>query len=158
MQFEEAVETGSINLELWRDGAVVKADVTPAPLVGESVSKVLLWQGAVLHDPHRELADLQGIPSQGVYVNLTYNGSPGGRQGLGGQIVSLNDKPTPTLLDFIAELKSLNPTAVVIVRTIDSSGRERTHAIEPRMEMWPTILLTKVDDGAWEKSDPIISS
>src|SRR5690606_4203217 len=93
---EHAVQKPEVRVTLLRNSEITEVDVATVALDGSDTGRVLMWAGAELQNPHRDIAVQRGIPLQGVFVAYYGFGSPASRYGLtpGRRILEVDGKPT----------------------------------------------------------------
>ena len=109
-EVELAVQKDVVELEILRDGKVAALQVGTVALDGSGVRRALVWAGALLQAPYREMAAQREIEPFGVYVSYFAYGSPASRYGLyaGRRIIEVDGIAVPDLDRFI-ELVSMRP-------------------------------------------------
>lgn len=152
---EEAVQSPSVTVTVWREGKEVAVPLEPVVLSGTSVDHLVHWAGAVLHASHPEVGRILGESPYGVHVASGNYGSPSYRCGVevGSQIVSLNGQSTPDLNAFIAVARAVGSASPVVIRFVETGGVERVVTLLPEMGLWPTYELRRRADGEWERTD-----
>ena len=81
-EVELRVQKPAVAVEVLRDGNVVRLDVATVVLSGAGVRRVVMWAGALLQEPYRDMAAQRGVDPTGVYVSYFAFGSPASRYGL----------------------------------------------------------------------------
>lgn len=67
-EVEERSQRAAVTLQVLRDGQVLSLDIATVPLSGKGVRRALIWAGAILQAPYRDLAAQRGVELRGVYV------------------------------------------------------------------------------------------
>jgi len=124
-ELEEAAQNGETLLTVLRNGAVRSLTVPTVPIPEGGTDRALMWSGALLQAPPRELAQQRGLPREGVYVADTRRGSPSERDGLRRtqRITAVDGRPTPDL------------------------GKVRVVTLETDLHYWPTQELRRSGEG-----------
>jgi S1-C subfamily serine protease len=151
-EVERAVQKEQVQVELWRDGAAHDIPVSTVALDGHDIDRVLLWAGALLQAPHRELAAQRGIEPTGVYVAYFAYGSPATSYGLyaGSRIVEVDGHPVPDLDAFIAAIAGKVDRESVRVTAMQWNGATEVTTLKLDNKYWPAYELRLGADG-WKR-------
>jgi S1-C subfamily serine protease len=127
------------------------ANVATVPLDGVDIDRAVLWGGALLQAPHRELAVQRGL-NGGVYVAYYNFGSPASRGGLlaGRRIAAINGIPTPDVDAFIAAVRAIGDTESVRLNTVTFNEVPEVITLEMDERYWPAYEVRRVN-GAWQR-------
>src|SRR5690606_20402791 len=151
-EVERATQKPSVDVVVFRDGEEVAATIETVALDGIGIDRVVSWAGALLQEPHRELAAQRGIDSGGVYVAYFNYGSPASRYGLfaGRRIVAVNGRPTPDLESFVAIARELADGESVRLDTVtwNEVPEVLTMTLDPHY--WPSYELRR-DGQEWRR-------
>ncbi|MDB2544162.1 trypsin-like peptidase domain-containing protein [Woeseiaceae bacterium] len=150
--YEKFSQSKSITVNLWRQNKLLEYDIDTELLNGNDIDHVLIWAGAHLHEPHRTIAQ-RGIDPSGVYVAFSNYGSPATRYGLkiGQRIVAVNEIDTPTLDDFIHEIRDKKDRSSLRLKTIAWNGATKIITMKLDNEFWSPYELKKISTG-WQRS------
>ena len=150
--YEKLSQSEVITINLWRQNKLLKYDIDTELLNGNDIDHVLIWAGAHLHEPHRTIAQ-RGIDPSGVYVAFNNYGSPATRYGLnmGLRIVAVNEIETPTLDDFINEVRGKQDRSSLRLKTIAWNGATKIITMKLDNEFWAPYELNKIPTG-WQRS------
>jgi S1-C subfamily serine protease len=150
--YEKFSQSESITVNLWRQNKLLEYDIDTELLNGNDIDHVLIWAGAHLHEPHRTIAQ-RGIDPSGVYVAFNNYGSPATRYGLkiGQRIVAVNEIETPTLDDFINEIRDKKDRSSLRLKTIAWNGATKIITMKLDNEFWSPYELKKISTG-WQRS------
>ena len=153
-EVERAAQAERVALSVARGAAVRELTLDTLPVDAEGTREALLWAGALLQAPPIELATQWGVPRTGVYVAGSFRGTPAERHGLRPtlRILAAGEQPTPDLPAFRSAVAALGDGDTVRLRTVDLEGRVGLLAIEVDLHDWPTVLLSRRDEG-WERSE-----
>jgi pro-apoptotic serine protease NMA111 len=153
-EVERASQAPQVSLTVVRDGAEQVLTVTTAALRGTDIDRLLVWAGAVLHAPHRAMAQQRGIPPDGVFVAYFSYGSPATRYALfaGRRIVEVDGHPTPDLDAFIDAVQGRRDRAALRLRTITWNGSTDVITLKLDKHYWPTYELVRSPAG-WERHE-----
>lgn len=151
-----ASDTLALELDVLRDGRVLQLTVPTAALPGRGVERVISWGGALLHEPHTELATQSGVAREGVYVALTWYGGPASRYGLSAtrRIFEVNGEPTPTLDAFLDAVRHLEDRASARLLVRDLRDQEAMITLELDTRFWPLDELRFEGDTGWRRFTP----
>jgi S1-C subfamily serine protease len=151
-EVEQDAQKPSVDVTVFRDGKEVTGKVSTVALDGLSLKGVVLWGGALLQDPHRELAVQRGVASGGVYVSYFNFGSPASRSGLyaGRRIVAVDGEPTPDLKTFIEVAKRVDPEQSVRLNTMTWNDVPEVITLKLDPEYWPSYELRR-EGYSWRR-------
>ncbi|KAJ3391352.1 hypothetical protein HDU84_006097 [Entophlyctis sp. JEL0112] len=116
-------------------------------LDGDTTSRVVLWAGAVLQEPHRAvLHQSKSLPSR-VYVSGRSKGSPSYMYGLGQTqwVTHVNGVSTPDLESFFACVSQLADNEYVRVKTISFDNVPCVLSIKNNLHYFPTCEMRRDD-------------
>ncbi len=152
-EVERAAQQRSVALTVLRDGEVLDLQLPTRELSGVGTERALLWAGAILQDPLREVATQRGVEPSGVYNARYWYGSPANRYGLHAtrRILEVNGVPTPDLDAFKASVAGVSDRGSVRLRTMDLDGRVEVITLRLDLEYWPTSELVRGDEG-WTRA------
>ncbi len=94
---ERLTQKAQAGLVILRDGQTLSLEVPTVALGGQGVRRALMWAGALLQAPYRDIAAQRGVEPYGVYVAFFAYGSPASRYGLlaGRRIVEVDGRADP---------------------------------------------------------------
>jgi len=146
------VQKESVQVELWRDGATHEIAVPTVALDGHDLDRVIIWAGALLQAPHRELAAQRGIEPTGVYVAYFAYGSPATSYGLwaGSRIVEVDGHPVRDLDAFIAAVSGKADRDSVRLTAVQWNGAPEVTTLKLDNKYWPAYELRHTADG-WQR-------
>lgn len=149
---ERTAMTDTVEVTLLREGEVIEREVETVALDGRGVSRVLLWGGAVLHEPHRALAAQRGLPRTGVFMAYYNFGSPASRYDLrpGRRIVEVDRQPVDGLDEFLEAVDGKADGESVRLKALKWDGSVEVITLELDLRYWPTYEL-RYRDGAWNR-------
>ncbi len=153
-QVEERGQHERVTLTVWRNGEAHEIELDTERLTGSGPDRVLLWSGALLHEPHRALAAQRGILRDGVYVSYFKHGSPASRFGLraGRRIVEINGEPVTDMDGLLELIERFADEDTLRVRT--RNWNNVAHVITMRLDRhyFPTYELRR-ENGEWQRID-----
>ncbi len=151
---ERATQKPIVHLTLLRDSKVQELDVETIVLDGNDTSRMLLWAGAQLQNPHRAIAAQRGISREGVFVAYFGFGSPASRYGLspGRRIIEVDGQPTPDLDAFINVVRGKDHRDPVRLKTVMWDGRIEVITLKTDQRYWPTYEIRRTKKG-WERRE-----
>ncbi|RHY19684.1 hypothetical protein DYB36_010674, partial [Aphanomyces astaci] len=123
-------------------------------LSGTGTSRVIVWCGLVIQEPHYAVVSLGYMPEEGggVYCSRWCYGSPAHKYGLRATmwIVQVNNEPTPTLDAFIRVVEGLRNGDSVRMKTISLNTKPKVVTLKTDYHYWPTVELKRRDEsGDW---------
>lgn len=149
---ESAAQKPNMHLTVLRNGHEENVDVDTTPVSGTDVDRIVLWSGAALQAPHRELAAQRGVAPEGVFVAYFSYGSPATRYGLwaGARIVEVDGRPTPDVDSFLRAVGHRPDGASLRLKLMALNGQSEVITLKPDRAYWPTVNLQKSQAG-WER-------
>ncbi len=105
-----------------------------------------MWAGALLQEPHRELAAQRGLNLGGVYVAYFNFGSPASRSQLfaGRRIVAVDGSPTMDLDQFVTAISGLEHGDSVRLNTVTWNNVPEVITLELDDQYWPSYELVRI--------------
>jgi S1-C subfamily serine protease len=149
---ERATQKDSVEVVYLRGGVEMTANIETVALDGVDIDRAVLWAGALLQAPHRELAVQRGLDGGGVYVAYYNFGSPASRGGLlaGRRIAALNGIPTPDLDAFIVAARAVGASESIRINTVTFNEVPEVITLELDEQYWPAYEVRRVN-GAWQR-------
>lgn len=148
-EVELAAQKGQVSLLLLRDGREQAVELPTVALDGNGVRRALMWGGALLQAPYRDMAAQRAVEPYGVYVAFFAYGSPASRYGLlaGRRITEVDGRPVADLDAFIAAVRDKPDRASVRLTTVTWNGF--TEVLTPKIDAvyWPAYEVR------WEAPD-----
>ncbi len=151
-EVEQAAQRPQIALTVLRRGQIMALTLPTEVLAGEGLKRVVNWAGAVLHRPHRAIAEQRGFAREGLYVSWTWPGSPAAHYGFG-RTLRLVELEGLAVSDIDSLLDALHQTAgreSVRLKVLDLIGKERVLTLRPDEHYWPTVELVRSEEG-WQR-------
>jgi len=151
---ERATTGPEVTVTVLRDSEELTLPLRTAALHGQDIDRLLLWAGAVLHEPHRAMAAQRAIPPEGVFVAFFSYGSPATRYQLfaGRRIVEVDGKPTPDLDAFKAAVVGRPDRSSVRLKTVSWNGSIEVITLKLDLHYWPTAEVLRGPDG-WRREE-----
>ncbi|MDH5485441.1 MAG: S1 family peptidase [Gammaproteobacteria bacterium] len=136
---EKRIKHDEVELTIIRSAMEIKLRVKVALLGGIGTDHIVLWNGAVIQNPHRTLAVQRGIKSEGVYVSFIWHGSPASRNGLAAvsRIVELDGRPVKDLDHFMVLAKEYKDKKYIQLKILDLINRESIITLKQDARYWP---------------------
>jgi len=152
-ELEKAVQKSAVELTIWRNGEEFQLTVQTASLSGLGIDRAVSWAGALLQDPHRQMAAQRGIEPYGVYVAFFSYGSPATRYGLwaGRRVIEVDETPTPNLQAFVDAIEGKQDQESVRIKTVTWTGAIEVITLKLDNQYWPAYEIRRTDDG-WVRS------
>jgi pro-apoptotic serine protease NMA111 len=150
-EVERAVQKPHITVTVLRDGAERQVELNTATLNGRDIDRVLIWAGATLQAPHRDIAAQRGIAPDGVFVSFFYYGSPATRYGLyaGRRITEVDGQPIRDLDAFIAAVRDKSERQSLRLKTVSWNGQVEVITLRLDKHYWPSYEIIRQPDGQW---------
>ena len=151
---EKATQKDSVLVSVWRDKTLHEFEMQTVRLSGHGLSRVFLWAGALIQEPHRALAAQRGIEPNGVYVAYFGHGSPATRYGLwpGRRIVEVDGQPVKDLDSFIQAVTQKHDRESVRLKTVTWNDAIEVITLRLDNEYWPPYEILRTEDG-WRRAD-----
>jgi len=148
-EVEKAAQSGEIELAVLRNGIVQTLEVPAVPVADGGTDRALLWSGALLQRPPREVAQQRGLLREGVYVAGSVRGSPSQRDGLrrGQRITAVDGVPTPDLDAFLSVTAGKEDGESVRLRVESLEGKVEILTLEMDLHYWPSQELRRTAEG-----------
>ncbi len=149
-EVEAAAQAESVTVLVLRNGEELEVEVATVPLDGVGVTRFAVWGGAVLHDPHYEVAYQRGLEPEGVYITWYFGGSPNPRYKVfaSTRIVAVDGEPVADLDAFLAAVEGRPNGSVVRLTMRDLDERESVRTLKLDLAYWPTRVFT-IDEDGW---------
>ncbi|RHY33997.1 hypothetical protein DYB32_001213 [Aphanomyces invadans] len=144
----------TVRVVVLREHEELTLDVETLELSGTGTSRVIVWCGLVIQEPHYAVVSLGYMPEEGggVYCSRWCYGSPAHKYGLRATmwIVQVNNEPTPTLDAFIRVVEGLRNGDSVRMKTISLNTKPKVVTLKTDYHYWPTVELKRRDEsGDW---------
>jgi S1-C subfamily serine protease len=151
-ELERASQSVQAEVRILRDGEELVRNVSTVELDGFGIDRVVLWAGALLQAPHRDLAAQRGISRGGVYVAFFNFGSPASRYELfaGRRIVAVDGNPTADLDQFVAAVSGLPDRSSVRLNTLTWNNVPEVITLELDEQYWPSYQLRRTA-ASWNR-------
>src|SRR5450432_603180 len=153
-EVERAVQSPTVGVTVWRDGAEKTLQMKTVALNGRDIDRVLIWAGATLQAPHRAMAAQRGIAPYGVFVSFFFYGSPATHYGLyaGRRITEVDGQPTADLDAFIKAVGGRSDRASLRLKTVSWNGQTDVITLKLDKDYWPAYELDRQKDGSWTRT------
>lgn len=151
-EVERLVQKPEVAVQVFRDGQVVDIQVPTVPLSGEGTRRALVFAGALIQEPYRDMAAQRGVPPSGVYVSYFAFGSPASRYGLyaGRRITEVDGLPVQGLDQFIGIVKTKRDRESLRLTTITWNNQVEVLTLKLDDTYWPAYQVLW-QDGAWQR-------
>ena len=151
-EVERAVQHAGVRLEILRNGQVMVVDVGTVALKGLGVRRAVMWAGALLQAPYREMSAQRGVEPYGVYISYFAYGSPASRYGLfaGRRIVAVDGQATPDLDRFLEVTANRPDRSAVLVTTVTWNNSVDVLTLKLDQTYWPAYEIV-YRDGDWQR-------
>jgi S1-C subfamily serine protease len=153
-EVERRVQKPAVEVEVLRDGAVRKLDVATVALDGTGVRRLVMWAGALLQAPYRDMAAQRGVEPVGVYVSYFAFGSPASRYGLyaGRRITQVDGVGVADLDQFLEVVGRKRNREAVRLTTVTWNNQLEVLTLKLDDTYWPAWQIAWQDDG-WRRTD-----
>lgn len=151
-EVELATQTDAVEVTLFRDGALLTETIATTPMDGRGVRRAVMWAGALLQAPYRDMSAQRGVQPFGVYVSYFAYGSPASRYGLfaGRRIVEVDGIPTPDIDRFLDVVADKADRSSVLLNTVTWNGAVDVLTLKLDKTYWPTYEILYRDDE-WQR-------
>lgn len=140
---EKLSQKDSVMLSINRLGQEMQVSVKTKALDGSRDESVMLWAGAIIQTPHRELSLQRGIESRGVYVSYVLHGSPANRSNLNAtlRIVEINGEVIDNIQHFEQLAEKYQGDKFIQLKVLDLINRESVISLKQNTYYWPSRIL-----------------
>jgi S1-C subfamily serine protease len=151
-EVELASRSAMVDVEFFRDGKLQTASIETVALDGRGVRRAVMWAGALLQAPYRDMSAQRGVEPVGVYVSYFAYGSPASRYGLfaGRRIVEVDGIATPNLDRFLEIIENKADRQSVLVSTVTWNGAVDVLTLKLDKTYWPTYEVVYRNDE-WQR-------
>ena len=151
-ELEKSTQKTNVVVTVLRNKEIQKVDVSTVQLDGKGIQRMVLWAGALLQNPYREMALQRGINPEGVYVAFYNYGSPATRYGLwaGRRIMEVDGIRTPDLEEFLTVVREKHDQKSLRLTTITMNGSTEVITMKLDNQYWPTYEIKKTPHG-WQR-------
>ena len=144
----------TIPCKVLRDGQELDLQIAPSPLDGRSVSRIVLWSGAMLQVAHRPVLEKGFVPHTGAltpYCSRWSYGSPAHKYSLRATIwiTEVNDRTVDSLDKLLEVVKPIGHHCNVRIRGTDLKGKQKAFTLKTDLNYWPTVDLWRDEEGEW---------
>jgi predicted metalloprotease with PDZ domain len=150
-QVERSTQKPTVELTVWRNKRELQLQIATTVLDGLGVRRALIWNGALLQEPYRQMAAQRGIDPYGVYVAYFAFGSPASRSGLsaGSRIVEVDGIAVADLDQFIEQVRSRPDSDFVRLTTVAWNDALQVITVKLDKSYWPTWEV--LYNGDWHR-------
>ncbi|KAF9330884.1 hypothetical protein BGZ91_012333 [Linnemannia elongata] len=144
-----------LDIVVLRKKVEVKLTVPTEPISGQGTNRLVIWAGAMMHEPHKAvLQQSKTLPSR-VYVSARSKGSPSYMYGMVPTmwITHINGTPTPDLDSLLIAVKKCQDNSYVRVKAMSFDMVPTVLSIKTNMHYWPTAEMVRDDneESGWRK-------
>ncbi len=150
---EQAVQREQVELQVLRNGRVEPLTVGTVALDGRGVRRAIMWAGALLQAPYRDMAAQRGVEPFGVYVSYFAYGSPASRYGLfaGRRIIEVDGISTPDMDSFLALATGRPDRQSVRLTTVTWNNAVEVLTLKLDQTYWPAYEIFYDDKDGWRR-------
>ncbi len=151
-EVELATQRDAVEVEFLRDGKLQSARLATVALDGRGVRRAVMWAGALLQAPYRDMSSQRGVEPYGVYVSYFAYGSPASRYGLfaGRRIVEVDGIATPDIDSFLQVVANKADRQSVLLTTVTWNGAVDVLTLKLDRTYWPTYEIVHRGDE-WQR-------
>ena len=151
-EVERLTQKPTVVVEVLRNSQVLSVDIATVPLDGTGIRRALLWAGALLQAPYRDMAAQRGVEPTGVYVSYFAFGSPASRYGLlaGRRITAVDGTAIADLDQFIVVVSGKRNRDSVRLTTVTWNGQVEVLTLRLDDTYWPPYQIVW-HDGQWHR-------
>jgi len=153
-EVERAVaDRTEVELEVLRNERPLKLRVETVALDGDGVRRAVMWAGALLQAPYRDMAAQRGVEAYGVYVAYFAYGSPASRFGLfaGRRITEVDGQPVPDLDRFLELVRGRPDRDALRLTTVTWNNVVEVLTLKLDQTYWPAYEIYYGEDG-WSRA------
>jgi S1-C subfamily serine protease len=132
----------------------VRLDVATVALNGAGVRRVVMWAGALLQAPYRDMAAQRSVEPTGVYVSYFAFGSPASRYGLyaGRRITQVDGVTIADLDQFLDVVRTKRNREAVRLTTVTWNNQLEVLTLKIDNTYWPAWQISSQGNG-WKRTD-----
>ena len=151
-ELESITQTETVEIVVLRDGERKSISLPTAPAGGLGIDRVIQWQGALMHQPHFDLATQREIAPVGVYISFYSYGSPASRFGLRAtrRIVEVDSTATLDLDSFLKAIAHKKTGDSVRIKAVGLDNQVHVDTLKIDQHYWPTFEF-RLEDGVWTR-------
>ncbi|KAF9161882.1 hypothetical protein BGX20_001950 [Mortierella sp. AD010] len=155
-------DSKELDIVVLRKKVEVQLTVPTEEIDGNGTSRLAIWAGAMMHEPHKAvLQQSKTLPSR-VYVSARSKGSPSYMYGMVPTmwITHINGTPTPDLDALLKAVRQCPDNSYVRVKTMSFDMIPTVLSIKTNMHYWPTAEMIRDDseESGWRKvADPPVT-
>jgi hypothetical protein len=148
-EVERTLQGPTVDVQIWRDRQVVALRVRTVVLEGSGTQRAVIWAGALLQAPYRDMSAQRGIEPYGVYVAYFGFGSPASRFRLaaGRRIIAVDGQPTPDLDSFLVAVRDKQDRESVRLDTVTWNDAIEVLTLKLDQTYWPAYEIVHGADG-----------
>lgn len=153
-EVEEAVQKPKVELQILRGGQELEVDLPTVALNGAGIRRAVMWSGALVQAPYRDMAAQRGVEPVGVYVAFFSFGSPASRFGLtaGRRITEIDGQPIRDLDEFLGTVRGKRDRESVRLTTVTWNNFTEVLTLKIDRTYWPTYEIAW-RDGDWRATE-----
>jgi S1-C subfamily serine protease len=147
---EAAVQKREVLLQIFRAGHQLPVNLPTVALDGAGVRRAVMWSGALIQAPYRDMAAQRGVERVGVYVAFFSFGSPASRFGLtaGRRVTEVDGQPIRDLDEFLGAVRNKRDRDSVRLTTVTWNNFTEILTLKLDRTYWPTYEVAW-KDGDW---------
>ncbi|KAI8355477.1 trypsin-like cysteine/serine peptidase domain-containing protein [Mortierella sp. GBAus27b] len=158
-EFDVQYDAKELEMVVLRKKTEIKVTVPTEEVDGNGTSRLVIWAGAMMHEPHKAvLQQSKTLPSR-VYVSARSKGSPSYMYGMVPTmwITHINGTPTPDLDALLKVVRLCPDNTYVRVKTMSFDMIPTVLSVKTNMHYWPTAEMVRDEneESGWRKvADP----
>jgi S1-C subfamily serine protease len=149
-EVERAAQKDALSVTVLRNRREEIIAVDTVELDGKAVRRAVVWAGAVLQEPYRQMAAQRGIEAYGVFVAYHAFGSPASRYNLaaGARIVEVDGEAVANLDAFLAAVENKADREAVRLTLVAWNESRQVITLKLDNFYWPTREIKYAD--SWQ--------
>ncbi|VEU23405.1 DEKNAAC104690 [Brettanomyces naardenensis] len=142
-----------VSFKVVREKKVIDLDVKLTRTANFLTKQVVFWSGCALQEPHHGVRQaISNLPSK-VYCTYMSQGSPSKfyTVGITNFITHVNEKPTPTLDEFVKVVREIKDNTYCKLRIVSFDNIPMAQTLKVNYHYFPTVELVKdIPTNKWE--------
>lgn len=154
-ELDVAYYNEELDMTVVRKGEEVKLKVPTVSTENLDTDRIVIWCGAVLHEPHHAVRQQIRKLHSGVYVSARMAGSPAYQYSIvpTAFITHVDGKPTPDLSSFLEIVAKIPDNTYTRLRIVTFESVPFASSVKSNLHYFPTLELMKEKTvaGSWRR-------